>query len=156
MTGVQTCALPIYYYILAPAGGVVTGWQLALRSKNVYGPYEVKRVMAQGSTDINGPHQGAWVETNSGESWFVHFQDKAMYGRVIHLNPVKWTEGWPVIGEDKDGDGCGEPVRRYRKPNVGKTYPVETPAESDEFNSRRRSEERRVGKECRSRWSPYH
>ena len=23
-------------------------------------------------------------------------------------------------------------------------------------NSRRRSEERRVGKECRSRWSPYH
>ncbi len=59
-----------------------------------------------------------------------------MYGRVIHLNPVKWTEGWPVIGEDKDGDGCGEPVRRYRKPNVGKTYPVETPAESDEFNSR--------------------
>lgn len=125
-----------YYYILAPAGGVATGWQLALRSRNVYGPYESKIVMAQGQTDINGPHQGAWVDTPVGESWFVHFQDKAMYGRVIHLNPMKWINDWPVIGVDKDGDGCGEPVTVYKKPNVGKTVPVETPAESDEFNTR--------------------
>ena len=120
-----------YYYIFAPAGGVVTGWQLVLRSRNIYGPYEKKIVMAQGSTDINGPHQGAWVDTQTGESWFVHFQDKAMYGRVVHLNPMKWVNDWPVIGEDKDGNGCGEPVTRYKKPNVGKNYPVETPADSD-------------------------
>lgn len=125
-----------YYYIFAPAGGVETGWQLVLRSKQVYGPYESKIVMAQGNTDINGPHQGAWIDTNTGESWFVHFQDKAMYGRVLHLNPMKWVDDWPVIGIDKDGDGCGEPVTRYKKPNVGKTYPVMTPADSDEFNSR--------------------
>lgn len=126
-----------YYYIFAPAGGVATGWQLVLRSKNIYGPYDTKIVMAQGKTNINGPHQGAWVDTKTGESWFVHFQDKAMYGRVIHLNPMKWMNDWPVIGEDKDSDGCGEPVTRYRKPNVGKTYPIETPVESDEFNSRK-------------------
>ena len=125
-----------YYYIFAPAGGVATGWQLVLRSQNIYGPYEKKIVMAQGSTDINGPHQGAWVDTQTEESWFVHFQDKAMYGRVVHLNPMKWVNDWPVIGEDKDGDGCGEPVTRYKKPNVGKNYPVETPADSDEFNTR--------------------
>ncbi len=125
-----------YYYILAPAGGVATGWQVALRSKQVYGPYESKIVMAQGATDINGPHQGAWVDTPTGESWFVHFQDKAMYGRVIHLNPMQWVNDWPVIGEDKDGDGCGTPVTQYRKPNVGATCRVETPVESDEFNSR--------------------
>ena len=47
-----------YYYIFAPAGGVATGWQLVLRSKNIYGPYESKIVMAQGKTNINGPHQG--------------------------------------------------------------------------------------------------
>lgn len=125
-----------YYYILAPAGGVATGWQLALRSRNVYGPYESKIVMAQGQTNINGPHQGAWVDTPAGESWFIHFQDKAMYGRVIHLNPMKWINDWPVIGVDKDDDGCGEPVSVYKKPNVGKPGPVETPAESDEFNTR--------------------
>ncbi len=125
-----------YYYIFAPAGGVATGWQLVLRSQNIYGPYEKKIVMAQGSTDINGPHQGAWVDTQTEESWFVHFQDKAMYGRVVHLNPMKWVNDWPVIGEDKDGDGCGEPVTSYKKPNVGKNYPVKTPADSDEFNTR--------------------
>lgn len=125
-----------YYYIFAPAGGVATGWQLVLRSRNIYGPYESKIVMAQGKTTVNGPHQGGWVDTNTGESWFVHFQDQGAYGRVIHLNPMKWINDWPVIGADKDMDGCGEPVITYKKPNVGRTYPVATPPESDEFNTR--------------------
>lgn len=123
-----------YYYILAPAGGVATGWQLALRSKNIFGPYERKVVMAQGKTAINGPHQGAWIDTESGEDWFMHFQDCFAYGRVVHLQPMVWKNDWPVIGEDKDGDGCGDPVLTYKKPNVGKTYPIATPAESDEFS----------------------
>ena len=125
-----------YYYIFAPAGGVATGWQLVLRSRNIYGPYESKIVMAQGKTTVNGPHQGGWVDTNTGESWFVHFQDQGAYGRFIHLNPMKWINDWPVIGADKDMDGCGEPVTTYKKPNVGRTYPVATPPESDEFNTR--------------------
>lgn len=124
-----------YYYIFAPAGGVATGWQLVLRSKNVFGPYESKIVMSQGKTDINGPHQGAWVDTPSGEAWFLHFQDKGAYGRVLHLNPMEWKSDWPIIGVDTDGDGCGEPVHEYRKPNIGKTVSIVTPAESDEFNS---------------------
>lgn len=126
-----------FYYLFAPAGGVVSGWQLVMRSKDVYGPYEVRIVMAQGKTDINGPHQGGWVDTPAGESWFLHFQDKGAYGRVLHLNPMKWVNDWPVIGVDKDGDGCGDPVSRYRKPKTDKTYPIETPVESDEFDTRK-------------------
>jgi beta-xylosidase len=125
-----------FYYIFAPAGGVSTGWQLVLRSKNIYGPYERKVVMDQGATKINGPHQGAWVTTQTGEDWFLHFQDKGVYGRVVHLQPMKWVNNWPVIGIDKDKDGKGEPVIVYKKPNVGKTYPITTPVESDEFNKR--------------------
>ena len=133
-----------YYYIFAPAGGVSTGWQTILRSKNIYGPYERKVVLEQGSTTINGPHQGAWVDTKTGEHWFLHFQDKDAYGRVVHLQPMKWINDWPVIGVDKDGDGKGEPVMVYKKPNValskessgqGKTFPIKTLADSDEFNS---------------------
>ncbi|HKO82354.1 MAG TPA: glycoside hydrolase 43 family protein [Chitinophagaceae bacterium] len=133
-----------WYYIFAPAGGVSTGWQLVLRSKNIYGPYERKVVMDQGSTTINGPHQGAWVDTKTGEDWFLHFQDKDAYGRVVHLQPMKWINDWPVIGDDKDGDDKGEPVLVFKKPNVarpngpsgrGKTYPIATPADSDEFNT---------------------
>ena len=124
-----------YYYLSAPAGGVTMGWQVVFRSKNIYGPYEEKIVLAQGSTTTNGPHQGAIVETQTGENWFIHFQDRGAYGRIVHLQPVKWVNDWPVPGIDKDGDGKGEPVIVYKKPNVGKVYPIITPAESDEFNN---------------------
>lgn len=123
-----------YYYIFAPAGGVSTGWQTVLRSKNIYGPYEKKKVMEQGKTDINGPHQGAWVQTQTGEDWFFHFQDKGAYGRIVHLQPMKWINDWPVIGSDDDRNGIGEPVTNFKKPNIGREYPVTTPIESDEFN----------------------
>ncbi|MBC6111729.1 glycoside hydrolase 43 family protein [Pedobacter sp. CCM 8938] len=126
-----------YYYLFAPAGGVSTGWQLVLRSKNIYGPYERKVVMDQGKSNVNGPHQGAWVNTQTGEDWFLHFQDKDAYGRVVHLQPMKWINNWPVIGTDKDNDGKGEPVSVFKKPNVGKIYPIETPIESDEFNEQK-------------------
>lgn len=124
-----------WYYILAPAGGVTEGWQLALRSKNVFGPYEAKRVLHQGNTEVNGPHQGGLVELDSGESWFVHFQDKGVYGRIVHLNPVQWENDWPMMGEDINNDGVGEPVSTHQKPDVGQVHPVKAPAESDEFNS---------------------
>lgn len=124
-----------FYYIFAPAGGVATGWQLAMRSKDIFGPYERKIVMEQGNTAINGPHQGAWIDTQTGEDWFLHFQDVGALGRIMHLQPMVWKNDWPVIGEDRDGDGCGNPVLTYKKPNVGKTYPIVTPVESDEFNS---------------------
>ncbi|MBX7170959.1 MAG: glycoside hydrolase 43 family protein [Pyrinomonadaceae bacterium] len=117
-----------YYYIFAPAGGVPTGWQLILRSKNIYGPWEEKIALAQGKSTTNGPHQGAWVTTQTGEDWFLHFQDKGAYGRIVHLQPMKWVDDFPVMGNN------GEPVLTYKKPNVGKTYPKETPVESDEFN----------------------
>ena len=124
-----------YYYIMAPAGGVATGWQLALRSRSIYGPYERKVVLAQGSATINGPHQGALVDTPLGEWWFLHFQDKGAYGRIVHLQPAKWRNGFPVIGSDPDGDGTGEPVSRHKKPKVGPGSVLQTPPDTDEFDS---------------------
>ncbi len=123
-----------YYYIFAPAGGVSTGWQLVLRAKNPYGPYEEKIVMEQGTTDINGPHQGGWVTLDTDESWFVHFQDKDAYGRIVHLQPMVWKNDWPVIGEDTNKNGTGQPVARHKKPDVGKAYPKVTPPDTDEFD----------------------
>ena len=124
-----------YYYIFAPAGGVSKGWQAVLRSKNIYGPYEQKTVMHQGNTDINGPHQGGIVELKSGEWWFVNFQDRGAYGRIVHLQPVTWKDRWPLIGSDINNDGIGEPVAEWQKPDVGKTYPIIIPQTSDEFDS---------------------
>lgn len=124
-----------YYYILCPAGGVSTGWQLAMRSKDIWGPYDWKRVMAQGKTNINGPHQGGLVDTPDGsEHWFLHFQDLDAYGRVVLLQPVKWVDGWPVMGIDADGDLCGDPVVKHKKPSLAK-QPMQTPVESDTFSN---------------------
>ena len=107
-----------YYYIFAPAGSVKTGWQTILRGKSIYGPFEEKIVLQQGNTNINGPHQGGLVDTINGDEWFLHFQDRGMYGRIVHMQPVHWVDGWPVMGENAI-DYCGEPVMVYQVPNVG-------------------------------------
>ncbi len=118
-----------YYWIMCPAGGVAMGWQLAMRSKSPYGPYEWKRVMWQGRTDINGPHQGAWIHTAFDEDWFLHFNDKGAYGRVVYLQPIDWSSGWPMMGKN------GEPVTTYRKPKANSHQPKAAPQESDELNN---------------------
>lgn len=128
-----------WYYIFAPAGGVKTGWQTVLRSRNIFGPYEYRVVMRQGDTPINGPHQGAWVDTVTGEDWFLHFQDVYAAGRIIHLQPMSWKEDWPIIGIANDGNDYGEPVLTYRKPNVGeaaKEAIICEPDASDDFSKK--------------------
>ena len=124
-----------YYYIFAPGGGVEFGWQTVLKSRNIYGPYEDRVVLHKGERDINGPHQGAWVELENGESWFYHFQDKGAYGRIVHMQPMEWINDWPVIGADPDGDGIGEPVMVYRFPSTEYNGPKSQMQTSDEFNS---------------------
>lgn len=56
-----------------------------------------------------------------------------MYGRIVHLQPVTWKDGWPLMGIDQNNDGVGEPVHEYKKPDVGRAYPAEAPQTSDEF-----------------------
>lgn len=98
-----------YYYIFAPAGGVTEGWQSVYRSRNIEGPYEYRIVLEQGMTDINGPHQGAWVTDSDGNDWFFHFQDRDAFGRILHLQSMSWKNDWPLMGKDLDGNGVGEP-----------------------------------------------
>ncbi|MCQ2335349.1 MAG: glycoside hydrolase 43 family protein [Paludibacteraceae bacterium] len=107
-----------YYYIFHPAGGVATGWQTVLRAKQLYGPWEEKIVMQQEKSSVNGPHQGAWVRTQQDEDWFIHFQDVGPLGRILHLQPMCWREGWPVIGMDENADGIGHPVSKHAMPKV--------------------------------------
>lgn len=124
-----------YYYLIIPEGGVGQGWQTVLRSKNIYGPYEKRVVMEQGSTSVNGPHQGALVDTPDGQWWFYHFQESSPRGRVVHLQPARWSEDWPLIGVDIDGNGIGEPVAVWTCP-LPSTPAL--PQTSDEFDGTER------------------
>lgn len=117
------------YYILCPAGGT-EGWQVCLRSRNIYGPYEHKVVIQDDSSyPTNGLHQGGMVQLKNGDWWFIIMQDRGAIGRVPHLLPVKWVDGWPMLGIN------GHDAIVYQKPDVGKTYPIKSPATTDEFNS---------------------
>lgn len=122
-----------YYYLSIPEGGVGSGWQTMLRSRSIYGPYEKKVVLEQGLTSVNGPHQGAMVDTPDGRWAFFHFQHNGSLGRVVHLQPMYWRDGWPVIGVDMDRNGIGEPVYVWRKPIDG--FDMSVPATDDEFSS---------------------
>jgi beta-xylosidase len=121
-----------YYYVFVPAGGVRDGFQAVFRARSLRGPFERRVVLAQGRTPVNGPHQGAWVDTPAGEHWFLHFQEQAAYGRVVHLQPMRWENDWPLIGEGHVGDGPGEPVLAHRKPFPGAARAA--PATTDEFD----------------------
>ena len=125
-----------YYYLFAPAGGVPTGYQGVFRSRSVLGPYENRIVLVKGKTPINGPHQGAWVDTVQGEDWFLHFQDRGAFGRVVHLEPMRWrSDDWPVMGSDPADTGQGVPVSTADKPRTERPSAVMTLPTSDEFNS---------------------
>lgn len=125
-----------YYYILAPGGGVTRGWQVAFRARSIHGPYEERVVLQQGRTAINGPHQGALLDGPDGRWWFFHFQDAGAFGRVNHLQPVEWEDGWPMMGKAGGEAGVREPVEAWTKPTaLGQPAPIETPAASDEFDA---------------------
>lgn len=124
-----------YYYIFAPSGSVKSGWQGVFRSKSITGPYEGRNVLDQGDTEMNGPHQGAWVETPAGESWFFHFQDTDSYGRRLMLQPMNWgRDGWPIIGTAQKGETFGKPVWRHKKPSLPH-QPVSALPTSDSFEA---------------------
>lgn len=124
-----------YYYIFAPFGGVGTGSQAVMRSRNIYGPYEHRVVLVEGSTSINGPHQGGYVETPDGEGWFVHFQSRGAHGRIVHLEPVRWQDDWPIIGEATQGATAGEPVPSGPVPVHLRSVSQLRPQTSDEFDA---------------------
>ncbi|HGK4671820.1 TPA: family 43 glycosylhydrolase [Kluyvera georgiana] len=125
-----------WYYIFAPAGSVETGWQTVLRARSMTGPWVAKNVLFQGNTSVNGPHQGGWVELDDGECWFVHFQDAHLYGRVVHLQPMRWAaDGWPRLGEPLGDDGEGQPVLRWSRPASLSPSPTIRPQTSDNFTA---------------------
>jgi beta-xylosidase len=124
-----------YYYIFAPIGSVEKGPQVVMRSRNIRGPYEWRVVLEQNDTKLQGPHQGGYVETPSGEGWFMHFNSTGAFGRIVHLQPVNWVDDWPVIGEAIPGKTSGRPVANYAMPDTGYRGAKPVMQASDDFSA---------------------
>ncbi|HEY0686755.1 MAG TPA: family 43 glycosylhydrolase [Steroidobacter sp.] len=123
-----------YYYIFAPYGGVGEGPQAVMRSRNIYGPYDFRTVLSKGTTHVQAPHQGGYVETPSGQGWFLHFNSTGAYGRIVHMQPVRWEDGWPVMGELLPGAPHGQPVLSHPVPDLGGKFDPVSIQTSDEFD----------------------
>jgi beta-xylosidase len=116
-----------YYYLYCTYGGV-DGIQVALRSKSIYGPYEQKVVIRDTTRGVTfGIHQGALIQTQTGEWWTMLFVDSGPFGRFPSLQPVTWIDDWPMAGADEKG------VITYKKPDVGKAHAVKELPATDEF-----------------------
>ena len=128
-----------YYYIFAPTGAASTGDEVVLRSQDIWGVnpvYDQRTILEQGLTIVTGTHLGAWLDLPNGSSWFLHNAALQGWGRTVYLEPAQWgSDGWPTVGIDQDGNGIGEPVAQPKKPNVGAAFPIQVPANSDEFSS---------------------
>lgn len=117
-----------YYYIYATYGGT-EGSQTIFRSKNPMGPY----VEHDGRVFANQKiHQGALIETQTGEWWTMLFKDAGAIGRIPYLEPVKWEDGWPIIGNN--GIDVSKNGATYPKPNVGATYEKKYLSTNDTFS----------------------
>jgi len=122
-----------WYYIFAPIGGVSTGPQAVGRARDIRGPYEWRVVLEAGDTPVQAPHQGGYVETPSGEGWFVHFNSTGAFGRIVHLQPVRWTGDWPLMGRPIAGKVSGEPVLSHPMPDTGSPPTDDRLQDSDAF-----------------------
>ncbi|MCR4824014.1 MAG: glycoside hydrolase 43 family protein [Bacteroidales bacterium] len=118
-----------WYYVLVidwPSGGPRT--ETCWRSREMLGPYEPKTIL-QGEFDgrRDGVAQGAIVQTQKGDWYAVMFQDHGAVGRIPTLQPVTWTDSWPILGDNT------VPVKEFEvnlRPD-GKDYVWD----SDEFDS---------------------
>lgn len=126
-----------WYYIWAPIGGVGTGPQAVGRARAIGGPYEWRVVLEPGTTPVQGPHQGGYVETPSGQGWFAHFNSTGAFGRIVHLQPVRWAEDWPIVGQPIPDKASGQPVLSYPMPDTGAAPTADRLQDSDEFAGRK-------------------
>lgn len=102
-----------YYYILDidwPENGIrqATCW----RSRQIDGPYESRIVLkgTLGGREKDGIAQGPLIETQYGDWVAMQFQDHGAIGRIPTLQPVTWTDGWPMMGEN------GKPLEKVTIP----------------------------------------
>lgn len=122
-----------WFYLCLTCRGY-NGLQLVLRSREVFGPYAWRVVSAD---DMNyaaaGLHQGGFVELEDGETWFFLFQDRDWVGRVPVLQPVRWVDDWPVLGDPAND---GKAVVTWRRPALPPA-PLSVPEGSDNFEGPR-------------------
>jgi beta-xylosidase len=123
------------YYYLMFTEQLADRMQRIMRSKSIYGPYEVKTALMVNKDDPYKPiTQGSLVQL-ADKKWMYIGQSNytTIWGWPTALLPVHWVNGWPLIGTDSNNDGIGEMYWNYTKPI--KSNSIYKPQSTDEFNT---------------------
>lgn len=94
--GTQLFKVKGKYYLFNiswPAGGMRT--VIVHRADKLGGPYEGRMLLQD-----KGVAQGGLIDMPNGKWYAYLFQDHGAVGRIPFLVPVKWEDGWPVLGMD--------------------------------------------------------
>ena len=86
--------------------------EVCYRTKNLNGTWEKNTILESDFGGFSYLAQGTIVDTEEGDWYGIMFQDRGGVGRVLTLSPVRWIDGWPMLG-DENGK-VPETVRPYR------------------------------------------
>ena len=93
--------------------------EVCYRTKNLNGTWEKNTILESDFGGFSYLAQGTIVDTEEGDWYGIMFQDRGGVGRVLTLSPVRWIDGWPMLG-DENGK-VPETVRPYKSGMAQKT-----------------------------------
>ena len=111
------------------AGSSLKKYLRAVREKSRTCPRQDRRSTAR--------IRARWSTRRPANGGSFIFRTRARTAASFTCSPRRWKNGFPVIGDDPDGDGTGEPVLLHKKPNVGDTFPITTPPDSRRIQPRK-------------------
>ena len=99
-----------YYLVFSEHRDGIGRYVMAKRDRKMTGGFSEERQLLLPCREANEPNQGGIIEAPSrvgGEvQWYflTHHGTGDWSGRIVSLLPVEWVDGWPMMGDRKDGD----------------------------------------------------
>jgi beta-xylosidase len=85
--------------------------EVCYRTKDLNGKWEKNVILESPFGGFSYLAQGTIVDTEEGDWYGIMFQDRGGVGRVLTLSPVRWIDGWPMLGDEN-----------YRVPEIMRPY----------------------------------
>ena len=101
--------------------------EVCYRTKDLNGTWEKNTVLESDFGGFGYLAQGTIVDTEEGDWYGIMFQDRGGVGRVLTLSPVRWLDGWPMLGDEYNK--VPEVMRPYKS-----NQPEAAIVKSDDFS----------------------
>ena len=121
-----------YYAMLISQsfGGGLNRREVCYRTKDLNAKWEKNVILESRFGGFSYLAQGTIVDTEEGDWYGIMFQDRGGVGRVLTLSPVRWIDGWPMLGDEN-----------YKVPDIMRPYKTGQPVKGivlpDDFDDKK-------------------